>query len=102
MPSPSLLELITMNIKRVPVVSPPSSILIDAVVDGYVAWREENAAVEAAYRRWLAAGREERALAFAAYSAALDREEYAAAEYQRVIERAERHASVGEIRRAVG
>jgi hypothetical protein len=91
-----------MNMKRSPVASLPSSILVDAVLDAYIAWREETAAVEAAYRKWLGAGREERALAFAAYSAALDREEYAAAEYQRLIERAESQVSVGEIRRAVG
>ncbi|MBV9337510.1 MAG: hypothetical protein JO262_06655 [Solirubrobacterales bacterium] len=91
-----------MSMKRSPVVSPPSSILIDAVLDGYIAWREENAAVEAAYRSWLAAAREERALAFAAYSAALDREEHAAAEYQLLIERAESHVAASEIRRAVG
>ncbi len=91
-----------MNMKRSPVASLPSSILVDAALDAYIAWREETAAVEAAYRKWLGAAREERALAFAAYSAALDREEYAAAEYQCLIERAESHVSVGEIRRAVG
>lgn len=91
-----------MNMKRPPVASPASSILIDAVLDGYVAWREENAAAEAAYRNWVRAGREEQALAFVAYSAALDREEYAAAEYQRLIERAERHVSLSEMHRAVG
>ncbi|MBV9366059.1 MAG: hypothetical protein JOY89_17625 [Solirubrobacterales bacterium] len=91
-----------MNMKRSPVAAPPSSILIDAVLDAYVAWPEENAAVEAAYRHWLGAGREDRALAFAAYSAALDREEYAAAEYQRLIERAEGHVPVNGVRRVVG
>jgi hypothetical protein len=96
------MELIAMNIKHPPAASPPSRILIDDALDGYVAWREENATVEAAYRNWLRAGREERALAFAAYSAALDREEYAAAEYQRLIERAASHVSATEIHRAVG
>lgn len=91
-----------MNMKRSPVAAPPSSILIDAVLDGYIAWREENAAVELAYRKWLGAERQERTLAFAAYSAALDREEHAAAEYQRLIERAESHVSVSDIHRAVG
>ena len=91
-----------MNMKHSPVASQTSRILIDAVLDGYIAWREENAAVEAAYRKWLGAEREERALAFAAYSAALDREEYAAAEYQRLIERAERQLPIDELRRVVG
>jgi hypothetical protein len=83
------LELIDMNLKRAPVAAPASTVLIDAVLDGYVAWREENAAAETAYRNWLRAGRAERGLAFAAYTAALDREERAAADYQRMIERAE-------------
>ena len=91
-----------MNIKRAPVASPPSDILIDAALDAYIAWREESAAVQDAYRNWLHAGREERALAFAAYSAALDREEYAAAEYQRLIERAQSHVPTIEVHRAVG
>ena len=51
----------------------------------YVAWREETGTVETAYRNWLRAERQERDLAFAAYCAALDREEYAAAEYERLI-----------------
>ena len=81
-----------MNLKRGPVASPASTVLIDAVLDGYGAWREENAAAETAYRNWLRAGRGERGLAFAAYSAALDREELAAADYRRVIELADGHA----------
>ena len=81
-----------MKIKR-SILDPPSSILIDAMMDGYVSWREECAAVEKAYRDWLAARSEDRALAFAAYSAALDREEYAAGEYRRLIEDAEGHVS---------
>ena len=63
--------------------------LIDAVMDGYVAWREECAAVEAAYRRWHQAPRDERAVAYDHYFAALDREEYAAGEYRRLVELAE-------------
>jgi hypothetical protein len=63
--------------------------LIDAVMDGYVQWREESAAVEAAYRSWRQAASDERAIAFDIYSAALDREEYAASEYRRLVELAE-------------
>ena len=71
----------------------PTSTIIDALMDGYVGWREECAAVEEAYRDWLAAGRENRSSAFAAYSAALDREEHAAARYRRLVEDAESHVS---------
>jgi hypothetical protein len=88
------LELITMNLKHSPVAPSPSSTLIDAVLDGYVAWREESATVETTYRHWQGASRDERALAFAAYSAALDREEQAAEEYRRLIARAEGNISV--------
>ena len=77
-----------MNRKR------PSAIvrisdLIDAVMDGYVTWREQSEAVEAAYRSWRRAAPDEREIAFDNYFAALDREEYAASEYRRLIELAE-------------
>jgi hypothetical protein len=52
--------------------------LIDATVASYVEWREEAAAVRAAYRRWRRARPGDRRLAAAAYVAALDREERAA------------------------
>jgi hypothetical protein len=81
------LELITMKPGRSTVAS-PSSLVIDEAMDGYVAWREESLAVEKAYRNWLSAGREDRSLSFAAYAAALDREERAASEYERLIARA--------------
>jgi hypothetical protein len=60
--------------------------LADAVVDGYVSWREESAAAAAAYQRWRCAASHERGLAYDAYVVALDREEYAASAYRRVIE----------------
>lgn len=81
-----------MKLKRSVLDYPPST-LIDAMMDGYVAWREECAAVDKAYRDWLGARSEDRADAFAAYSAALDREEHAATEYRRLIEHAESHVS---------
>jgi hypothetical protein len=81
-------ELTIMNLKRPSVVSPVST-LIDAVMDGYVDWREESSAVELAYRRWVQAAAGDRELAFDAYLAALDREESAANEYRRLIEQAE-------------
>ena len=67
----------------------PMSALIDAVMDGYVAWREASAAVETSYHRWRRAPQDERQLAFDHYFAALDREEDAASEYRRMIELAE-------------
>ena len=63
--------------------------LIDAVMDGYVSWREESAAVETAYRSWRQAAPDEEAIAFDDYTTALDREEHAASEYRRLVELAE-------------
>jgi hypothetical protein len=77
-----------MNRKR-PSALTRISDLIDAVMDGYVSWREESVAVEDAYRRWRQAAPEERAIAFDDYSTALDREEHAASEYRRLVELAE-------------
>jgi hypothetical protein len=81
-------ELIIMNLRRSPAASPVST-LIDVVMDGYVEWREESAAVELAYRRWAQAASGDRELAFETYRAALEREESAADEYRRLIERAQ-------------
>ncbi len=67
----------------------PLSDLIDSVMDGYVTWREESAAVETAYRSYRGAAPGERAAAFDDYFAALDREEHAASEYRRLVELAE-------------
>ena len=72
-----------MKLKRFPVAY--SSSLIDAVMDGYVAWREESAAVEVAYADWVRAAPGERGPAFVTYFAALDREERAADTYKRLI-----------------
>ena len=44
-------------------------------MDGYVDWREESAAVEAAYHTWRGAPPDQRQVAFDDYFAALDREE---------------------------
>jgi hypothetical protein len=68
-------------------------LLLDALIDSYVRWREESAAVNATYRRWShAAGGEDRGLRFDEYLAALDREEYAASAYRRLVEQASRKA----------
>jgi hypothetical protein len=56
---------------------------VDVLLEDYVSWREECAAVWLAYQRWTAAGRARRAPAYAEYAAALDREESAARVYAR-------------------
>ena len=48
--------------------------MCDQFLESYVSWREEAATVQTAYDQWQAG----EALAFAAYRAALDREEQAA------------------------
>jgi hypothetical protein len=52
--------------------------LADRYLESYLRWREECAATRRAYALWNGAQRPTRALAFAAYTAALDREEQAA------------------------
>jgi hypothetical protein len=59
--------------------------LVDALIRHYASWREECAAVASSYENWNRAESGDDALAFSAYAAALDREEPAAASYQRLI-----------------
>jgi hypothetical protein len=66
----------------------PSAQLVDAVMESYVSWREQNMAVETAYANWTRAAASERQDTFAAYLAALDREEHAAAAYERILAQA--------------
>jgi hypothetical protein len=54
------------------------SALADAFVDSWVSWRESCEEVRNAYRWWTECPRPQRALAFAGYRAALDREQHAA------------------------
>jgi hypothetical protein len=54
---------------------------VHLALDACMAWREECAAVRAAYVTWRRAGAAEAAPAFDAYAAALDREELAAKRY---------------------
>jgi hypothetical protein len=56
--------------------------LIDMMMDLYCEWRTECKEVEAAYRRLSSAGASDRTAAFAAYMAALDREESACRDYE--------------------
>jgi hypothetical protein len=60
--------------------------LSEAVEDGYATWREESGAVAESYRSWNSADRNERWLAYAAYVAALDREERAATAYRHLVQ----------------
>jgi hypothetical protein len=54
---------------------------VDVLLEYYVRWREECQAVWLTYQSWADADRSERGLAYAAYLAALDREERAARAY---------------------
>jgi hypothetical protein len=56
-------------------------------MQAYVDWREECVAVWDAYGRWADAGVTDAALAFVAYTAALDREERASEIYAGLIRR---------------
>jgi len=60
--------------------------LVDELISLYCNWRTQCAEVTAAYRRCSSAEPTERALAFAAYLAALDREESAARDYASQVE----------------
>jgi hypothetical protein len=77
-----------MSLKRSSTSAASRAQLVDTVIDAYVTWREESAAVTASYEDWRRAPRDGRDAAFHAYVAALDREEDAAAEYQRLVEQA--------------
>jgi hypothetical protein len=61
--------------------------LIDDLMNAYQGWCEASAAVDSAYQRWSIASSPDAAEAFAAYVAALDREERASAEYARLFAR---------------
>jgi hypothetical protein len=63
--------------------------LIDEAFARYLDWLAESEAVNAAYRVWSRAPRTDGALPFAAYGAALDREECAATVYHSVIDQVE-------------
>jgi hypothetical protein len=65
--------------------------LLDAAHDAYADWRDESFAVERLYTRWRTATSGERALAFAGYAAALEREERAAQVYADMVRLAATH-----------
>jgi hypothetical protein len=63
---------------------------IDELLERYVSWSEECCTVRLAYQRWDDSARGERALAYAAYLEALDREQHAAGAYAKQVERVRR------------
>jgi len=68
---------------------------VDRLIELYCEWRSACWEVRSAYRRFAAATADDRALAYAAYQAALDREESAADVYAGQLTRVEllaRHA----------
>jgi hypothetical protein len=68
--------------------------LIDTMMDLYCEWRTECKAVQAAYDRIEATAPADRATAFAAYTAALDREESACRAYAAHVRMITRHRPV--------
>jgi hypothetical protein len=65
----------------------PQADVVDDAVDAYVRWREECAGADEAYHRWSGAEKADRALAYCAHTAALDREEAAASAYAGAMKR---------------
>jgi hypothetical protein len=63
--------------------------LVDEAFARYLEWLAECDAVNAAYGAWSSAAPSARALPFAAYGAALDREERAASVYRSAVDRIE-------------
>jgi len=60
---------------------------IDRLIELYCEWREDCAGVYAAYEHFSAAAADNRALAFAAYTAALDQEASASRSYEDQVNR---------------
>ena len=58
---------------------------VDDMMDDYVSWRDACAAVAVSYEDWKCSDRPDDKLAFSVYVAALNREEQAAAAYQRAV-----------------
>jgi hypothetical protein len=58
---------------------------VDEMMDDYVSWRDACAAVTVSYENWKCSDSADERVAFSVYLAALDREEQAAAAYERAI-----------------
>jgi hypothetical protein len=67
---------------------------VDAVVAAYRNWSCESAGVRAAYRTWLCGPASDAPAAFAAYGAALDREERAASIFAQRLRRSRHRPTV--------
>jgi hypothetical protein len=61
--------------------------LVDALIESWVSWRESCEDVRSAYHCWGQCKAAQRALAFASYCAALEREDQAARVYLMHVER---------------
>lgn len=81
-------------------------VLVDRMIDLYCDWRTACSEVRAAYERFSQADASDRALAFAAYSAALDREESACEDYAEQIQviesRRSKPGDLARVRQAYG
>jgi hypothetical protein len=64
--------------------------LRDEIIELYLDWREEAALVADAYAAWADAPADEQGWCFAAYSAAIDREDAAARRYADMVSNGER------------
>jgi len=75
-------------------------VLVDRMIDLYCDWRTACAEVRSTYERFCRARASDRALAFAAYAAALDREQSACEDYAGQIKAIEsRHSKSGDLAR---
>ena len=68
------------------------------MLDRYVEWREDAAAVAEAYRRWSGATARDEAWRFSVYMAALEQEDSAAKSYAAVVAELDRWLGQGERR----
>jgi hypothetical protein len=76
--------------------------MLDDLRDGYVDWRESARAVADAYARLSVASGPDRALWFAAYTAALDQEQNTAAAYAEAVTDVERWLQRSDLGRLKG
>lgn len=74
-----------MRARRTYAVAGPLTRAVDELESAYVDWREQEQWVEDSYTVWVRAEREQQPASFAAYRAALDREEEAANTYSAVV-----------------
>jgi len=73
--------------RRAAATTDPDPDLVDEMLECYITWREPRTGVQDAYADWRAAAAHDRERAFHTYVAALDREQLAAEDYQRAVER---------------